>query len=266
MTEEKIGTANASTNGVAQIEQLAKQLRSEIGWWSPNWPSTFSQIEKVADLCIAAHITAKIDLSTDTKLLDSIKARREKLSLSSGITTPIIGISQQMLAFGGAGIALTIGFIDKVRRFEPIVQKSLAVVGIFYSELILLSLVVLILYMLQARFRYPSIYFDKIGNAWPFFYYAGITPVSRNPLQSSKTRFDASVAYATDFVRFCDRVLDETSQDRLRFELQQYFLLMSYQAYVHQFALRLASLFMYGFIGAVAAAGVMFGLIWGGVL
>lgn len=250
---------------LSEIERLANELSGSVHWWNTDWPSTFSSIETVVD----DYIRARLHDSSSTKvkeLIPDVKARREKLSLSTSITAPIVGISQQILAFGGAGVALTIGFIDKVKHFSPIVQKSLAIVGIFYSELILLSLGVLILYMLQARFRFPSIYFAKIGNGWPFFYYAAITPVSRNPVQSSRKRFDAAVAYAGDLVHFCENVLLESDEDRLRVELQQYFLLMSYQAYVNQFALRLASVFMYGFIGAVITALLMFVLIFTGVL
>jgi len=246
-----------------RVQQLAAQQRSKFGRYSRNWPEHFREIEDLVDQAINDTI-AKVEKPED--VITTIKAQKEKLSLSSGITPPILGISQQLLAFGGAGVALTIGFIDKVKRFDPTVQKCLAVVGIFYSELIVLSLLVLILYMLQARFRYPSIYFEKIGNAWPFFYYATVTPVARSPLQSSRARFDSSVAYAKDFIRFAERVVKEDQRERLRVELQQYFLLMSYQGYVHQFAVRLARLFMYGFIGAVATAIIMFALVIGGQL
>lgn len=256
MTEEKAAASlSPFEQALGEITRLAGELRPNIGFWNSDWPSRFSQIEVSVDRFVASQ--TQLDDKRCKDLVGVIKARREKLSLSSGITTPILGICQQILAFGGAGIALTVGFVDKVKQFAPVVQKVLMSVGIFYGELIVLSLAVLMLYMLQARFRYPSIYFEKIGNAWPFFYYAAITPVSRNPLQGGGARFDASVAYAKDYVRFCERVLNETESDRLRAELQQYFLLMSYQAYVHQFALRLASLFMYGFIGAVATLIIM---------
>lgn len=265
MTEEqaRVQTNDPISQAIGQIDRVAAAIMPTLGWWSSGWPSEFVQVEEIVD----SFLTQRIKTAGDrTKLMEVVKARRDKLSLSSGITTPIIGICQQILAFGGAGVALTIGFIDKVRHFDPVIQKVLAVVGIFYAELIVLSLVVLLIYMLQARFRYPSIYFERIGNAWPFFYYASITPVSRNPLQGSRTRFEASVNYAKDLVRFSDKVLSENEEDRCRAELQQYFLLVSYQAYVHQFAVRLAALFMYGFIAAVATALVMFGLIFGGVL
>jgi hypothetical protein len=157
-------------------------------------------------------------------LSNVIKARRERLSLSSGITDQIVGICQQILAFGAAGIALTVGFIDKIKQLSVAVQKLLAIIGIFYSELVVLSLLVLLWYMLQARFRYPSLYFENIGNAWPFFYYATIAPVARAPIQTAGQRFAASVTYAKDFASFSEKVLKEAPKERLRAELQQYFL------------------------------------------
>lgn len=246
---------------LASIQRL--EQATDIGWCS-DWVKSFKPIETITDEFVNKRIAAFAGKEED--LINGIKARRERLSLSSGITNQIISICQQILGFGAAGIALTVGFIDKIKQFSIPVQKSLAIVGIFYSELIVLSLLVLIWYMLQARFRYPSLYFDKIGNAWPFFYYASITPVTRSPIQTSKQRFVASASYAIDFANFTERVLNEKPKERLRAELQQYFLLMSYQAYVHQFSLRLASVFTYGFLGAVGTALLMFGLLFGGRL
>jgi hypothetical protein len=248
---------------VGKIEQLAKEQSRQIRWYS-DWTVKFEPIEAEADEFARRRIEEFSGKPED--LIGVIKGRREHLSLSSGITNQIVSICQQILAFGAAGLALTVGFIDKIRQFSIPVQKSLAIVGLFYSELVLLSLVVLLWYMLQARFRYPSLYFDNIGNAWPFFYYATITPVARAPIQTARQRLAASVAYAKDFANFTEKVMKEQPKERLRAELQQYFLLMSYQAYVHQFSLRLASIFVYGFTGAVCTAVIMFAALFGGLL
>lgn len=248
---------------IRKIEGLAREQSRQIKWFS-DWTVKFEPIEAEADKLVKQLIeefSGKLD-----DLINVIKGRRERLSLSSGITNQIVSICQQILAFGAAGIALTVGFIDKIRQLSVAVQKSLAIIGVFYSELVLLSLVVLLWYMLQARFRYPSLYFENIGNAWPFFYYATITPVTRAPIQTADQRFAASVAYAKDFLNFTEKVLKEEPKERLRAELQQYFLLMSYQAYVHQFSLRLASIFIYGFTGAVCTAVIMFAAFYGGLL
>jgi hypothetical protein len=248
---------------LGRIERLRLEQSRQIGWFS-DWTVLFRPIEAVTDEFVNKSIEKFSGKYED--LINIIKGRRERLSLSSGITNQIIGICQQILAFGAAGVALTVGFIDKIKQFSVLVQKSLAIVGIFYSELVFMSLLVLIWYMLQARFRYPSLYFENIGNAWPFFYYATITPVTRAPIQTARQRFAASATYAIDFANFTEEVLNEDPKGRLRAELQQYFLLMSYQAYVHQFSLRLASIFTYGLIGAVSTALILFAALFGGLL
>lgn len=250
----------------ATLAQIEKEAEAQVGRIGPlsDWTKSFKTIEARVDEFVTQQIdTFSGDVDSISKL---IKDRRERLSLSSGITTQIVNICQQVLAFGAAGVALIAGFGDKIRQFSIPVQKSFAIAGIFYLELIFLSLVVLLWYMLQARFRYPSLYFDRIGNAWPFFYYATVTQVRRRPIQGPRARFAASVTYATDFLKFTDTVLSEKPKERLRTELQQYFLLMSYQAYVHQFSLRLANMFIYGFTGAICTAAILFVALYGGFI
>jgi hypothetical protein len=197
---------------IRKIEELAKAQLPKIKPLS-DWTAKFEPIEVETDKFVRQLIEEFPGKSDE--LISIIKGRRERLSLSSGITSQIVSICQQML---------------------------------------------------QARFRYPSLYFENIGNAWPFFYYATITPVARAPIQSASQRFVAAAAYAKDFASFSERVLKEEPKERLRAELQQYFLLMSYQGYVHQFSLRLASIFIYGFTGAVCTAVLMFVAFGGGLL
>jgi hypothetical protein len=249
---------------INQIETHAAAERGKIHCFS-NWMQSFAPIEEMVD-GFANEVLSKIQDTEAEKLITVIKDRRGRMPLSTGITDQIIGICQQILAFGAAGVALTVGFADKLKQFSILTQKLLATVGIFYVELVATALLVLLWYLLQARFRYPSVYFAKIGNAWPFFYYANITPVDRAPVQCSRQRFRSATAYATDFIHFINRFPAESPQERLRTEIQQYFLLMSYQAYVNQFSLRLANMFMYGFSGAVLTALILLGSVLGGLL
>src|SRR5712691_11128097 len=105
------------------------------------WSALFSSIEDELDTSLNAAIAKIPEKDIDT-IVQTIKARREKLPLSTGITDRILGICQQILAFGAAGLALTVGFLDKLRGFSVPIQKLLAVVGILYLELVLLSLLV----------------------------------------------------------------------------------------------------------------------------
>jgi hypothetical protein len=203
-------------------------------------------------------ITALLSGVTDDKLKDilaRIHARRDKLPLSSDITNQVISVCGTLLGFGAAGIGLSVGFADKIRQLTPLAQKIIVAAGIVYSELAAVSLMVLVLYMIQARFRYPFLYLKKTGNTWPWFYYATISPdVSRRAVQTNDELLAAARHYATDFIAFANKVIGETPGDELRNELQQYYLLIAYQGYVQQFSLRLTNLFFYGLIASIGAA------------
>jgi hypothetical protein len=199
-------------------------------------------------------ITALLSGVTNDKLKD-IHARRDKLPLSSDITNQVISVCGTLLGFGAAGVRLSVGFADKIRQLTPLAQKIIVAAGIVYSELAAVSLMVLVLYMIQARFRYPFLYLKKIGNTWPWFYYATISPdISRRAVQTNDELLAAARHYATDFIAFANKVIGETPGDELRNELQQYYLLIAYQGYVQQFSLRLTNLFFYGLIASIGAA------------
>jgi hypothetical protein len=245
----------------AEIEGLVKVIVGSLRPWSrPDWSTIFDQVDEKASQYVDQQIDTSLKVSDDavpteaSTLIDIIKSRRERLALSSSTTEQIIGISKQILAFGAAGLALSLGFGDKIHTFSTPAQKLITLTAIFYIELVLLSLITLIWYLLQTHFRYPFLYLKKIGNVWPYFYYSSIDrKVNRFPIQTAKTRVTDGARYAEDFLKFSDACLNETPKQRLRAELQQYFLLISYQGYVQQFALRLANLFFYGFVGSAVS-------------
>lgn len=226
---------------IASIEEAAANQRSFSG--------AMQAIERLVDPIID-EMLQKLDEDRQKTLLELIKKRRAGLSLSSSTRTEIVGICKQILAFGAAGIGLSIGFSDKFAAAPAQLQKTVVVGGIFYAEIMVVSLLVMILYTMQAQFRYPYLYFEKIGNAWPYFYYASIsegTPRWPWPLKSQLLK--GGKLYAEDYLRFTRRVISEDVSGELRAELQQYFLLVSYQGYAHQFSLRLVNTFFYGFAG-----------------
>ena len=247
---------------VAKIEDEANRGLQKLPLLSINgWKEYLPNIEEEARRCLD-NLLATLDDAAKNALLEVVKERRGKLPLSTEITVQIIGICQSILAFGAGGLALSLAFIDKASNLSVAVQKYLAIAGIFYVELVIVSVLALILYMLQARFRYPFLYFNSIGNAWPWFYYASIQrDVPRSAIQFSRKRLKADELYAQDLITFAEKVLEEDPTERLRNEIQQYFLLMSYQGYVNQFSLRLANFFMYGFVGAFITALIMLLLV-----
>src|SRR5580693_8970680 len=91
---------------IEEIERIGREKVSEIGWFS-DWTTSFRAAEDAADAFVRRRISQVTADAEAQKWIDIIKARREKLSLSSGITDQIVGICQQILAFGAAGVALT---------------------------------------------------------------------------------------------------------------------------------------------------------------
>jgi hypothetical protein len=235
---------------IVALERAAAAL-SKTQFRGGRWTAHLAEIEDLADQYVeelVAEAATSLKPEEIDKLSERIRVRRQALPLSSSSRVEILGISKQILAFGGAGLAAALATANNIRSASATVQSILALVGILYLELTIVSLVVLIIYMLQARYRYPYLYFEKIGNAWPFFYYASISnDVPRTEIPAGRHQFSGAYLYARDFVRFAHRNLSETPAQRLRAELQQYFLLMSYQGYSHQFSLRLAAVFYYGF-------------------
>jgi len=222
---------------------------------------TYAEIEKATDARIEILVRQKSEPECKV-LAELIRTRRGQLPLSTGITDQILAICGTLLGFGAAGLGLSIGFIDKLRQLEPIWQKVLVAVGVVYLELVTVSIAVLVLYLLQARFRYPFLYFRKIGNTWPWFYYTTVSQeISRSALQSRKARREAATHYAQDFEVFAGKALAETPHEALRNELQQYYLLVSYQGYVNQFSLRLTNLFLYGLVACCGAIVVLVVLV-----
>ena len=183
---------------------------------------------------------------------------RKNLSLSSGITHPIIGICKQVLAFGAAGFALSLGFLDDIENFDLINQKFIAIGGIYYLQLMLVSTYILVLYISQARFRYPFLQFEKIGNTWPFFYYASISEeISYKAFQTKNDSLFANTKYGIDLVKFVKNASSEDALGLIRKELLQHFLLISFQGYINQHSLRLANSFIYGFMGSTIGLAII---------
>ena len=243
---------------LAEIERAYQAKTSAVPLFgTPNYGILFADIEKAAD----KFLTDITDTApSPSALIERILKRRSSLSLASDITTEVVGICKQVLAFGAAGLGLSLGFADKFALLPAGLQKTIVILGTVYLELVLVSLLVLFFYLLQARFRYPFLSFERIGNTWPWFYYASIaSDVPRSPLQSPRKRFFAARLYAEDLVRFADRVVAETDKNELRAEIQQYFLLLAYQGYVHQFSLRLTNIFFCGVAGSIFTGLILFG-------
>ncbi len=253
-------------NQLEGFESFAKALPSWQAWgrWDqrrgPEAESRpwLEQIESIVD----ATLTNLVADSEPDDILKAIKKRRDNLAMPSRIEDQIVSTCRHILTFGVAGLAAIVVFANRIPSLQEPLRRVLAIIGIFYGELVVASFFVLCYHMLQARFRFPFLYFKRIGNTWPWFYSGSITPVSRVPLPFQRKQFEAALSYAKDLIRFAARCVREDKKAQLKNELLQYFLLISYQGYTDQFQIRLTNLFLYCVAGAFLSTGFLGILIW----
>ena len=247
---------------IAEIEEQAEQASSELSWFSLQAVRrAVAPMESTVDALLTRLVNGVPESGLDA-LITKIKERRRNLPLTSEIYTEVVGVSKQILTFGAAGFAFSLGFADKVSLLPANVQRWIVILGIFYLELLATSIFVLLLYILQARYRYPFLEFAKIGNTWPFFYYSSISDETpRWPIDTAGMRMRAATLYAKDLTKFADRVISEQPREQLRVELQQYFLLIAFMGYVHQFSIRLTNTFLYGLTGSMTSLLVLI-VLW----
>jgi hypothetical protein len=67
-------------------------------------------------------------------LTERIRNRRSALSLASDINTEVVGICKQVLAFGAAGLGLSLGFADKLVCFPAACRKQSSSLALFISS------------------------------------------------------------------------------------------------------------------------------------
>lgn len=233
---------------IEAVEQAyAKSPRGEP------WKRFLSRIDSLSSDTLA-NIMDCVEDAEISEVVNRIRQRRSLLETDTNITDQIVGISKQVLAFGAGFLTIGLVLSDKALSLPILPRRILFLGGAFYLQLVFVAVFVLIMYTLQARFRYPFLSMPKIGNAWPFFYYAAISPgTPRTEIQTHGARKLGGARYAEDLLRFSSNVVSETERDMLRNELQQYFVLMAYQAYNNQFSLRLTNAFIYLIVGATVS-------------
>ena len=138
------------------VGRIQEYINANVGSIPRQWTTLLPGIENIVEPELDK-LTSGLDGDHSDQLVERIANRREKLPLESGTVSLITGICQQVLAFGAAGLALALGFADKLENLSLHIQQLLLTLGVLYASLILVSLVVLVLYVMQARFRYPFI-------------------------------------------------------------------------------------------------------------
>jgi hypothetical protein len=251
-----------------------------------NFRNAVDEIETPAEREIDGLLRGLTDTQLD-KLLETIRVRRGQIGTDAAYGNEVVSISKQVLAFGGAGIGLVAAAAPKLSELSPLILKLIGLAAVFYLNLTGLSLFTILRFVWVSRFRYPFLYLRKIGNAAPFFYYQAISPeVPRSIVQTAEEKLKAVELYASDFLKFAEHLVPRSSSKRevgstpendkpasdsdspdtqlkrlsARDELQQYFLIISYQGYVNQFEVRMNNEYFYGMVASVAAT--VFLAVW----
>jgi hypothetical protein len=254
-------------------------LRIVQGFWdelSGRFPHLYGeQLDKIESETEAAIESLLSILSADQlkKLLETIRERRSLVYTNAAYGNEIVSTSKQILAFGGAGIGLVAAFAHNLADLPSALLKLIGIAALFYLDLIALSLITILQFVWLTRFRYPFLYFRRIGNTTPFFYYQAISPkVPRSTFQTAEEKYLAAQLYGEDLIKFIRHLIPEPSdgsaegdcrsEDRLmrkvvRDELQQYFLLISYQGYVNQYEVRMNNYFLSGLMASIVAVTVV---------
>src|SRR4051812_38217699 len=105
---------------ISDIESEYRRIAPRISFRRKGEASAYvDQLEERTDL----YVSAVIDQIPEAKrgpLIQLIRKRRSALFLNSGITSEIVGICKQILSFGAAGLALSLGFADRLRYMSTL--------------------------------------------------------------------------------------------------------------------------------------------------
>jgi hypothetical protein len=233
-----------------------QRLERWTALWKKNPEAALREIENEA-VRLTDKVVAQFDETKTDDVLESIKTRRSNLDVKPEFTPTVISACQQILAFGGAGLAVVATFSGRLvdLNWSATWVKVLAVLASFYLNLIIVAFITLVWFFIQARTRYPFLFLQHLGNAVPYFYYRTL---SRDhtwwPVRTWKGIARANAQYLDDLVAFVEYHANEDKRSRLKSELCQYFLLIVYQGYLDQFEMQLVHLFLFGLIGNLIAS------------
>jgi hypothetical protein len=189
--------------------------------------------------------------------IDRISDRRKNLNIKPEFTPQVVGVCQQILAFGMAGLGLVVAFGTRIADAAPFWQSVIKMAFLFALNLTAIAFFVLVWFFVQARSRYPFLFLERLGNAPPFFYYETLSRTWKySPISTVGGIFQANQKYLEDFTGFAKKLVDEDHDpiQRAKYELQQYFLLIVYQGYLDQYEMQLEHIFLYASLSAVLSA------------
>ena len=211
------------------------------------------------------------------EFIELVRHRKGQIDVSPAYGNEVVSISKQILSFGAAGLAFVAAFARDISSLPEEFVLPISFIGLLYFNLVLLSLFIIFLFLYQSRFRYPFLYLKSMGNAIPYFYYRAMSAnIPYWFFQTKDNKMKAIEIYLNDLKKFTKYTVEsvgdaqnEESENNLnalkrqaKDELQQYFLLISYQGYVNQYEVRINNYFIYGIVGSVASL-IILGIIVG---
>lgn len=235
--------------------------------------SDFASVQARIELLVEQEIDRQLQrfpLKTQTgkdqleAFINRISERRKNLQVKPEFTPQVVGVCQQILAFGIAGLGLVVAFGARIADAAPFWQSVIKAGFLLSLNLTVIAFLVLVWFFVQARTRYPFLFLERLGNAPPFFYYETLRRTWRyNPLPTLREVFRANCNYLKDLESFAKKLVDEDQDPlkRAKYELQQYFLLIVYQGYLDQYEMQLEHLFLYGSVSGALSILVIWGLL-----
>lgn len=120
-------------------------------------------------------------------------------------------------------------------------QQVLILALAFFMPQVFFAFVIIVIYELQSRFRYPFLKLRKHSNVWKWFYYGNeeILKISRRPVLPSKNENLTTLPYLKGLKVFVDNYRTETLDEEIADNIRQLYLLKVHNYYKNRFYLQL---------------------------
>ena len=245
----------------AQFGDIAQFLTTEIGEQFDRVDAALQELVRQLRARPAEELAA---LRKDVKEMIDFVTRRS--DAADGERFKYLQSSLQVIGFILVIFGLALSGLDKTTAWSPIVLASLVSVGFALVVAGLGSLVIVVMYFAQARFRYPFVYYSQLGNSWRWFYYGNVdpeTPEGEFFYRNRDYQQRYARAYATDLERYLSRYIRDPLPEQIISDLRQLFLLIEHDRYKQRFKQHMVHAALYTGCAALAAfIGGLIGSYW----
>lgn len=245
----------------AQFGEIAQFLTSEIG-------ERFDQVEASLQTLVAQLQGRSAEevaaLRQDVK--DMIEFVTKRSEAADGERFKYLQSSLQIIGFVLVIFSLALTGLDKITAWGPWALSILLSLAFSLVVAAMGSVVIVLTYFAQARFRYPFIYYRQLGNAWRWFYYANIkadTPEGEFIYRNVDYQQRYARNYADGLEAYVTRYVNDPLRLQIIDDLRQLFLLMAHDRYKQRFKQHMVHAALYtGFTAGAAFLGGLLGSAW----